>query len=257
MLIKIGGRLVGDNFSHASLGMGSYGLANGTIQADGQFVLHAPEFKPTLPDQAPAGQNRSSPAPAAWAKPDCSRLTAQSLEECCLRIGVFRKTTYNVVMRRAMKTTGTLLDAAALRKFTTLLPGRNVCHVLVDYLCVALLHGVAIFIFEHWRNWGRPAGVLFPVVAITVLLTGAIIHRIALIGHESSHYLLLRNRRWNEIMADLLCFFPLWGSLVNYRRKHTGHHSLSEPGRQGSQPGHSGSGEALRQLSDAPALLDL
>ena len=49
MLIKIGGRLVEENFAQASLGMGSYGLAAGTNPPDGRFVLHAPEGKPALP----------------------------------------------------------------------------------------------------------------------------------------------------------------------------------------------------------------
>jgi len=148
-----------------------------------------------------------------------------------------------------MKVTGTLLDAPTLRTFTTLLPGRNLTHVLLDYLCIVLLHGAAIFVFEHWRNWGWSAWVLFPVVAITVLLTGAIIHRIALIGHESSHYLLVGSRRWNDILADLLCFFPLWGSLVNYRRKHTGHHLY--PNQAGKDP-NLGTVEAEKLFASFP-----
>lgn len=131
-----------------------------------------------------------------------------------------------------MKTIGALLDAASLRKFTTLIPGRNLAHVLGEYLCAGVLHVAAISVFEHWREWGWPVWSLIPVALATILLTGCIIHRIALLGHESSHYLLLRNRKWNEIAADLLCFIPLWGSLVNYRRKHSGHHLYpNQPGK--------------------------
>jgi fatty acid desaturase len=131
-----------------------------------------------------------------------------------------------------MKSSGALLDSGSLRRFTTLIPGRNLGHVLMDYLGVILLHVAAVWIFENWRDWGWPRWALFPVGTVTVLLTGCMIHRIALIGHEASHYLLLQNRRWNEVVADLLCFFPLWGSLVNYRRKHHGHHLYpNEPGR--------------------------
>jgi fatty acid desaturase len=148
-----------------------------------------------------------------------------------------------------MKGSGSLLDAASLRKFTTLIPGRNVGHVLLDYLCLAILHGVAITVFENCRAWGWPAWILIPVGLITILLTGGIIHRIALIGHESSHYLLLRNRKWNEIAADLLCFFPLWGSLVNYRRKHTGHHLY--PNQPGKDP-NLGTAEAEKLFASFP-----
>ncbi|MBU6300135.1 MAG: fatty acid desaturase [Verrucomicrobia bacterium] len=133
-----------------------------------------------------------------------------------------------------MKTSGPLLDAASLRKFTALVPGRNLVHVFGDYACAALLQAGAITVFERYEDWGWPVWSLPPVALLTILLTGCVIHRIALLGHESSHYLLMRDRRWNEIMADLLCFFPLWGSLVNYRRKHTGHHL--HPNQPGKDP---------------------
>ncbi len=148
-----------------------------------------------------------------------------------------------------MKSSGSLLDAASLRKFTNLIPGRNLAHVLLDYLCLTILHGAAILVFEQWRVWGWPAWILIPVALGTILLTGGIIHRIALIGHESSHYLLLRNRKWNEIAADLLCFFPLWGSLVNYRRKHTGHHLY--PNQPGKDP-NLGTVEAEKLFASFP-----
>ena len=59
---------------------------------------------------------------------------------------------------------------------------------------------------------------------VTFIITGVLIHRIGLLGHESSHYLLVPNRFWNDVLANLICFFPLWSSLVSYRGKHSGHH---------------------------------
>jgi fatty acid desaturase len=43
-------------------------------------------------------------------------------------------------------------------------------------------------------------------------------------GHEASHRLLVRNRRWNDLLADWLVFFPLLSTLPLYRAKHLGHH---------------------------------
>jgi fatty acid desaturase len=63
-----------------------------------------------------------------------------------------------------------------------------------------------------------------PFGVFTFLMTGCLIHRIGLIGHEASHGLLHPDRKLNDLLSDLLCFYPLWGSTDAYRNKHLGHH---------------------------------
>lgn len=142
-----------------------------------------------------------------------------------------------------------LLDAASLRRWTLLIPGRNLFHVLFEYALLLLMQGLTFWFFcqaEQWGVswWGRGA-----VGLAVFVLTGCFMHRIALLGHEASHYLLLRNRKWNDIIADLLCFFPLWSTLVSYRQKHLGHHLY--PNAPGKDP-NLGSEDAERLFASFP-----
>ncbi len=63
-----------------------------------------------------------------------------------------------------------------------------------------------------------------PVVALAVFHLGILQHRIALIGHEASHFMLLPDRAWNDRLANLLIFYPLFSDIRLYRKRHLGHH---------------------------------
>lgn len=43
-------------------------------------------------------------------------------------------------------------------------------------------------------------------------------------GHEASHGLLLPSRGWNDRVANLLTFYPLFSDIRLYRKRHLGHH---------------------------------
>jgi fatty acid desaturase len=117
-----------------------------------------------------------------------------------------------------------LVDSKWLRERARVHPWRNLLFLGLDHLCIAVLVASAIA-FDLWRRveewpWIASAPVWLPVA----LLIGVLQHRIGLMGHEASHYLLHPNRRWNDLLADWLCFFPVFGSLANYRAKHLDHH---------------------------------
>jgi fatty acid desaturase len=117
-----------------------------------------------------------------------------------------------------------LVDSRWLRERARVHPWRNLLCLGLDHLCIAVLVASAIA-FDLWRRveewpWIASAPVWLPVA----LLIGVLQHRIGLMGHEASHYLLHPNRRWNDLLADGLCFFPVFGSLANYRSKHLDHH---------------------------------
>lgn len=69
----------------------------------------------------------------------------------------------------------------------------------------------------HWA-WDVPA------VMLVVFFVGVLQHRIALMGHEASHGLLLSSRKWNDLLANLLIFYPLFSDIRLYRQRHLGHH---------------------------------
>jgi fatty acid desaturase len=57
-----------------------------------------------------------------------------------------------------------------------------------------------------------------------MLLIGLRQHGLALLGHDGAHGLFSRNKRLNDVVANVLCFWPLGASLEGYRAFHLEHH---------------------------------
>ncbi|MBU6302525.1 MAG: fatty acid desaturase [Verrucomicrobia bacterium] len=117
-----------------------------------------------------------------------------------------------------------LLAVDSLRRWTRLQPYSNLAAVGFEYACLLVVHAATILFLLQRDDWGLPIWMTVPVGLVTFVFTGVVLHRIGLLGHESSHHLLLPNRFWNDVIANLTCFFPLWSSLTSYRAKHSGHH---------------------------------
>ena len=101
---------------------------------------------------------------------------------------------------------------------------RNFAWLALDYVCVLLVVGCVVGLHLLRENHGMHWGWEVPGVVLSVFHVGILQHRIALLGHEASHYLLMTDRAWNDRMANLLIFYPLFSSLGLYRKKHVGHH---------------------------------
>ncbi len=123
-----------------------------------------------------------------------------------------------------MNASSSLLSSDSVRKWTSLIPGRNLLHILQEYFVLFLVLSATVVAMENGPEWGIPGWAVAAISVIAVIVTGIQFHRIALLGHESSHYMLMENRKLNDFFADVLCFIPLWSALVNYRMKHSGHH---------------------------------
>ncbi|MEM1296324.1 MAG: fatty acid desaturase [Verrucomicrobiota bacterium] len=135
-----------------------------------------------------------------------------------------------------------LLASTELRRWTRVSPFRNLVCIGGEYLGLLSLHFAAIYCLTHFEGWGVPVWGSWLVGIVTVLLTGCFMHRIGLMGHEASHGLLIPNRVWNERLANLLCFFPLWSSAASYRAKHQGHHyHPNDPEKDPNLSGHKAS----------------
>jgi fatty acid desaturase len=64
-----------------------------------------------------------------------------------------------------------------------------------------------------------------PIYAVTIFVIGFWSQtRLATLVHESSHYLLFKNRLLNDVAANLFVVFPFYGKVGNYRIGHWGHH---------------------------------
>jgi len=64
----------------------------------------------------------------------------------------------------------------------------------------------------------------WPAYPIAILLLGIAQHRISVLGHEGVHGLISKNRRVNDWVAQIFCFWPLLTDLHSYREFHGNHH---------------------------------
>ncbi len=111
-----------------------------------------------------------------------------------------------------------------MRECSKLRPWRNIGWIALDYACVLLVAGGAVGLHFLRLAKGLHWGWEVPVMLVAVFFVGILQHRIGLMGHEASHYLLLPARVWNDRLANLMVFHPLFSDLWLYRKKHTGHH---------------------------------
>lgn len=103
----------------------------------------------------------------------------------------------------------------------------NLIYLAFEYLCIVVVAGSTIVFCESRGAWGLAWGWNIPVVAVAVVLIGALQHRLAGLGHEASHYTLLKNKLANDLVGDLLCMFPLMATVHFYRVFHMAHHQYT------------------------------
>ncbi len=103
----------------------------------------------------------------------------------------------------------------------------NLMYLAFEYLCLMLVAGGAIVFAEFRESWHLHWAWTVPVFAIAVISIGGIQHRLAGLGHESSHYSFMKNRYLNDLIPDLFCMFPLFTTIHFYRLFHMGHHQFT------------------------------
>jgi fatty acid desaturase len=98
------------------------------------------------------------------------------------------------------------------------------------FLTVVVAGGLA---WLHFRFQGVLSWIWdLPLGLMVITLIGLGQHRLVMLGHEASHYILFRNRWLNELAGDWLCFFPILSTTHNYRLQHLAHHQyVNDPER--------------------------
>ena len=119
---------------------------------------------------------------------------------------------------------GALLTSAELKKWTRIRPGVMIGAIAGEYYCLMLLLVSSVYTIENLGAWSLPSWLVVPIGLFTITIAGCLMHRLCILGHEASHGMLFQNRKWNEVAAELLLFFPFWTTLASYREKHRGHH---------------------------------
>jgi fatty acid desaturase len=108
----------------------------------------------------------------------------------------------------------------------------NLGYLAWEYVCLAAVIGGAIGFCEHRQAWGLPWALNVPVVAVAVVLIGGLLHRLAGLGHEASHFTLLRSKVLNDLVGDVFCMFPVLATVHFYRVFHMAHHQYTnDPAR--------------------------
>lgn len=103
----------------------------------------------------------------------------------------------------------------------------NLGYLLVEYLGIAATIAGAVVFGEYRSSWGLAWAWNVPVFALAIALIGGFQHRLAGLGHEASHYTLLRDKRLNDLVADLFCMFPILTNVHFYRLFHMAHHQYT------------------------------
>jgi len=128
-----------------------------------------------------------------------------------------------------------LKDAALQREIMQLREVDNHTNLLFlafEYLCLAIVIAGAVFFAEYRQSWRLPWYWNIPIFGFAIILIGGIQHRLAGLGHESSHYSFMKNRYLNDLIPDVFCMFPLMTTIHFYRMFHLGHHQFTnDPAR--------------------------
>ena len=120
-------------------------------------------------------------------------------------------------LKTAKAASGTAVN---LKTFMRLDWRQTLVALVREYACIATCFVLAISLI------GAVSSILVEgaLYLVFILVNGALIHRLALLGHEGSHGCLAKSQTINDVIAEWLCFFPIFGSLSRYREVHRRHH---------------------------------
>ncbi|MFO0866542.1 MAG: fatty acid desaturase [Gemmataceae bacterium] len=103
---------------------------------------------------------------------------------------------------------------------------RNVPYLIRTYLFLVLVIGATVAFHQTQMTQGWHWAWNLPAFLVAIVLVGAGQHQLTGLAHEASHHLLFANRYANDLLADWLCMFPLFGSIQHYRLQHLAHHQF-------------------------------
>lgn len=92
----------------------------------------------------------------------------------------------------------------------------------VARLAVDIAADWALIVLPCALLWTGPAPWTYPFVIVCI---GIHQHRLAVLGHDGAHRLMARKRRVNDVLSNLLFFYPMTATVEGYRRWHFDHHS--------------------------------
>ena len=112
----------------------------------------------------------------------------------------------------------------ALRKVDNV---RNWFYIAREYLYFACILVPTMTFYFQYAAWGASWWWNIPVTLAAMFFVGLCQHRLVMLAHEASHYLLFKNLRLNEMASNWFCLYPLWSMTYNYRLQHLAHHQYT------------------------------
>ena len=104
------------------------------------------------------------------------------------------------------------IDPATVKALSKIRPWRGILQIALEYVGIA----AAIILCEtYWH----------PLLYIaTVIWIGSRQGGLAVMMHESTHYRLLPNRKWNDWVGEVFAAWPVLLTVYAYRHNHWAHH---------------------------------
>jgi fatty acid desaturase len=104
------------------------------------------------------------------------------------------------------------IDPATIKLLSKLKPWRGLLQIALEWIAIA----AAIFLCTRYWN---PFLYVF-----TVIWVGARQNALAVLMHESVHYRLLSNRKWNDWIGEIFTAWPVLVTVNGFRQTHWAHH---------------------------------
>ncbi|WP_338872912.1 fatty acid desaturase family protein [Myxococcus stipitatus] len=123
---------------------------------------------------------------------------------------------YAQVVDEADVQTARRVDRQALAKLTRDMSQVNNLKALLALATQWLVIGAAfaaVVVIDRWWVW--------PIAAVLIATRQ---HAMLALMHEAAHYHFLSNRKVGDVVADMLCAFPLNMTTAGYRHQHMEHH---------------------------------
>jgi fatty acid desaturase len=103
----------------------------------------------------------------------------------------------------------------------------NLAFIAFEYVSLIGVIASTISFCEYRASWGFGWGWNVPVLGLAIVLIGALQHRLAGLGHEASHYSLLKHKFLNDLVGDVFCMLPVLSTVHFYRVFHLAHHQFT------------------------------
>jgi fatty acid desaturase len=108
----------------------------------------------------------------------------------------------------------------------------NIGFILLEYVVLAVSLAGCVLAYRAWSEGKLATAGFVPLAALGMFAVAAVQHRLSGLGHEASHYAMLRNKLANELVSDIFCMFPLMAMTQQFRATHLGHHRyVNDPQR--------------------------